>query len=122
VENYLSTLTSKPGEASSWYSQNAELDWSGGPPGTPATRVLGKCSIHQFFKTIPELVFDPMSYDCHHIATVPPLTLVVLSGKAAAVGRQTTVHQFHTTMHMRLSDESRAAIVFQSFFLFTPSE
>jgi hypothetical protein len=93
-----------------------------GPAGTDATRVVGRLSIQQFFNTIPEIIFAPESCECGHVAAVLPLTLIVLSGNAAVVGQLSTVHEFQTTMHLRLSDESRAAIVSQSFFLLTPSE
>jgi hypothetical protein len=120
VNCYFSILAKTPSAISNWYAQTAELDWMSGPIGQPPSRISGKGSIHQFFKTVPEMVFEVQTYDCHTAGAVPSITVVVITGKAAPVGKQSTVYAFHTTMHLLIGGpDQRAVIAYQSFMLFS---
>jgi hypothetical protein len=116
VNHYFSLLSKTPSRVSNWYAQNAELDWMSGPPGKTGTRVLGKGAIHQFLKAVPEMIYEVETYDCH---TIERLTVLVITGKAAPVGKQSTVYPFHTTMHLAVAD-GRATVRCQSFMIFSP--
>jgi hypothetical protein len=119
VDHYFATLSKTPSNITNWYSQTAELDWMTGTPGTPPSRVSGKGSLHQFFKTLPEMIYEVQTYDCHTIDALPSVTMLVITGKAAPVGRNSTVYPFHTTMHLRMvAPDPRAVIAYQSFKLF----
>jgi hypothetical protein len=118
IDKYFRLLTRDPGEAANWYTQKASLDWIIGME-KPAARIWGQHSIFQFFKTLPEMVYEIESYDCHPIAALPPLTMLVVSGKACAMSQSRQGYSFHTTMHIERDDNgSKGRIGSQTFFLF----
>jgi hypothetical protein len=115
IENYFRYLTKDPLKTANWYAQTAALDWVTGD----GTRILGQHSIFQFFKTLPELVYEVMSYDCHPITADPLLTMLVVSGEACSMQEDQRRYSFHTTMHIQRNEsEAIARIIYQSFHLF----
>ena len=119
IEEYLTAVRRKPGSVASWYKQNAVLDVQA--PGNPnqMTRLVGRHSIHQFFKTCPEMRFDQVNYNCHAITGGNVrLTILTIYGKAhrPQEGPSGTMYHFTTTMHLQYTD-TVAAITYQSWFM-----
>lgn len=112
------------------YQQDATLIWSiflSKTPEPQISTILGQHSIHQFFKTIPELFFEVKSYDCQTIA-VPDannITILVVSGNAYPIDSNPIIPQypFHSAFHIQMKEESKsAAICYQTMhFLNSPA-
>lgn len=124
--NFFSQLTSEPSKAARWYAQDANLSWSNynksGPHFTDTVTLLGKHSIYQFFKTIPEYIYEILSYDTQTVisGTAPDVTVLVVSGNAYPVETDPSEpYNFQSSFFIQMAEiEKRAVISYHTMNVF----
>lgn len=122
LEEYLAAVRMNPRSVASWYKQDAVLDVQE-PEKDQTRRLVGRHSIHQFFKTCPEMWFEDVNYDCHSITTqTVRLAILTVYGTARRPqeGPSGNRYSFTTTMHLQYTDTAMA-ISYQSWFMY-PSQ
>lgn len=84
--------------------------------------VVGRHSVHQFYKTIPEYVYEIFSYDTQTVVTenAPNVTVLVISGNMYPVEETpTNPYSFHSSFHIQMNEtDQRAAILYHIMNVF----
>lgn len=124
MTNYFELLTSDPVKAVQFYAQDATLTWVNFKRSNKIDNItiLGRHSIHQFYKTIPEYVFEVSSYDTQTVISqnAPNITVLVVYGNMYPVETEPREpYKFQCSMHIQMNEgERRAAISYHLMNIF----